>query len=193
MSIPRPILLALALAACTPGAGPSPRNPGDASRTPGLGPAEIVPDLPGPEACADAPLVTLDEIGRGVRAGERVALEVVPRAEVMCTLLYCATPPGMSREDVCCNGCGGGYALRVDTSLLLRFENLGRCSGMDCNLRCEPFGREPTHTYRFVGKNDFKPARENGAIYATSTFTVEKVCRAAEGTGAKSGVLSPTK
>lgn len=190
MSAHRLIVLPLLLAACTPGTGPGPANPNDASRTPGLGPAETIPDLPGPEACADAPLVTLDEIERGVRAGERVALDAVPKAETMCTLLYCIPPPGMSREDVCCNQCGGGYGLRVDNTLHLQFMNIGGCRGMDCNLHCEPFGREPTHAYRFVGKNEFKPARESGAIYAKSMFTVEKVCRI---DGASGVVKEPAK
>lgn len=181
MRIQTPLALSLLLAACTPAAGPGPRNAGDASRKPGLGPAETIPELPGPEGCADAPLVSVEEMARGVRAGERIAVDVVPQAEVMCTLLFCTAPEGTPREEVCCNGCGGGYGVRLETRFHLQFANLGGCSGMDCNLHCEPFGRQPTHPYRFVGKNEFKPAYESGAIYSKSTFTVEKVCRV-EGT-----------
>ncbi len=51
---------------------------------------------------------------------------------------------------------------------------LDSAHGVDCNLHCEPFGREPTHTDRFVGVSEWSKRLVNGAIYDKSTFTVEK-------------------
>ncbi|MBI2393439.1 MAG: hypothetical protein HYV09_27900 [Deltaproteobacteria bacterium] len=168
------VLSCLLCVGCAP-SPPASSSPAPPRPVPGLGPEESVPTLPGVEACADAPLVTLEQIADGAHAGERVALDAVPRAMVICTLLLCTggdEPP----ERTCCNGCGGGYELRLGERLLLQFANLGGCGGMDCNLHCEPFGRRPTRRYRFVGKNEFTPRPESGAIYAKSRFVVERVC-----------------
>lgn len=166
---------------------PSPQGNAKPPPKPGRGPENVVPELPAADACADAPLVTLEQIADGAHAGERVALEVVPRAAITCTLLACVTtvyadeepPPPKKPEEVCCNQCGGMYEAQLGDRLHVQFTGLPGCTGMDCNYHCEPFGTKPTQRYRFVGKNDFKPVGKSGAIYATSWFTVEKVCRAA--------------
>lgn len=146
---------------------------------PGLGPAEVVPaEAPGPEACADAPLLTLEQVARGEQAGERVAFEVVPRAQIVCTLMACIGPGGQHDEESCCNRCGGGYEVAIADEFRLQFHGLrGGCSGYDCNVTCEPFGRAPTHAYRFVGVSDWSKRLDNGAIYDKSTFTVETFCK----------------
>ncbi len=131
--------------------------------------------------------MTLEAIADGAHAGEMVALEVVPEATIGCTAMACVPvvyedddpPPAKKPEEICCNQCGGSYGAALGERLRVQFVGLGGCTGMDCNYRCEPFGTKPTQRYRFVGRNDFKPIGKSGAVYATSRFTVEKVCRAA--------------
>jgi hypothetical protein len=153
---------------------------GDKARPePGVGPADVVPaNLAPTEDCDDAPLLTLEEVARGEHAGERIAFDVVPAATIFCTLLACVGPNGEDDPNVCCNQCGGGYGVAIRDEFNLQFLKLGGCSGYDCNLHCEPFGRAPTHTYRFVGVSAWSKRMENGAIYDKSAFTVEKLCAA---------------
>lgn len=166
-----------AIAACQPAARTATPADDRPRPTPGLGPADAVPpDLPGPDACADAPLITLDELARGERAGERVAVDVVPQAMIMCTAMACYAADGAPAEDACCNECRGGYGVEVPGELVLRFEGLAGCAGYDCNLRCEPFGRAPARAYRFVGTSAWARRGDNGAVYDTATFTVERYC-----------------
>ena len=162
----------------TPAAGPT-------APTPGLGPAETVPTgLPGPEACADAPLITLAELARGERDGERVAVDVVPQAMVRCTALACysALDGRPAQPEACCNECRGGYGWEISGEFHLAFADLGGCSGHDCNLRCEPFGRAPTRAYRLVGTSSRSPRDSNGAVYDTAVFTVERYCATGDAT-----------
>lgn len=138
---------------------------------PGLGPAEVVPESAlAPGACDDVPLLSLEDLAAGKGAGERIAVDVVPEAAVACTLLAC--------ESECCNSCGGSYGARLagDPALELRLDGLAGCTGMDCNLRCEPFGRKPTTRYRFVGTHTFTPAGTTSA-YHQAVLEVERYCR----------------
>lgn len=138
-----------------------------------LGPAEVVPDAADLAACTDAPLTSFDELAVGTGAGERVAVDGVPRADVVCTALAC---PGAA----CCNECGGGYVLRDDDTHRIGLTGLEGCGGMDCSLECKPFGREPTRRYRFVGVHTWK-APGDGSIYADSRIAVERFCRLEDG------------
>ena len=166
-------------AACQPAARSDHRGgpPAAPPPTPGLGPADTVPpDLAPATACADAPLLTLAQVARGERAGERVAFDAVPEPQVMCTAMACMSATGAVVDDACCNTCGGGYGLEHPHEFRLRFEGFAGCTGYDCNLACAPFGRAPTRAYRFVGTSTWAPRRTNGAIYDTATFAVERVC-----------------
>jgi hypothetical protein len=158
------------LAACSS----SPTRPADPGPTPGSGAEDTVPATARPAGeCDDAPLLTLEALQRGERAGERIALEVVPRPSIACTAMAC------SRE--CCNRCGGEYGAEIANELRVRFTGIpGTCGGWDCNLQCEPFGLEPKTAYRFVGMNTFKPRGANGAVFDKSEFAVEKYCRVGE-------------
>ncbi|MCE9580189.1 MAG: hypothetical protein K8W52_44140 [Deltaproteobacteria bacterium] len=171
------LLAALALIACGP-ASPESNTPYRSREKPGRGPADVVPPSAlAPDRCGDAPLVALADLARGTGDGERVAVDLTPQAEVMCTLLACIGPNGVEDgPDVCCNGCGGNYGLRQGMEFALRLEGLDGCTGMDCNLHCEPFGTAPTHAYRFVGTVAYTP-RGSGAIYDQATLTIEKYCR----------------
>jgi hypothetical protein len=147
---------------------------------PGLGPADVVPaGLAPTEACGDAPLLTLEQVAKGDRSGERIAFDVVPRAQIMCTLMACVGDDGKHDENSCCNRCGGGYEVAIADELRLHFVGLpGGCGGYDCNVHCEPFGRAPARAYRFVGVSRWSKRMENGAIYDKAEFTVEKFCAA---------------
>ena len=163
------LFVLLALVACATRATPS--NPGD-NPTPGLGPQEVEPtDALAPGACDDVPLYTLADLAAGKGADERIAIDVVPVANIMCTLLHCG-------DAECCNGCGGSYGARLAGSpdLELRLDGLKGCSGMDCNLHCEPFGRKPTKPYRFVGMHTFTLAGQT-SVYHKADLKVERYCR----------------
>jgi hypothetical protein len=150
----------------------APRSSPDGSREkPGLGPKEVVPTAAlAPGACDDVPLYTLEDLATGKGAGERIAVDLVPRPGVACTDLWCP-------NSECCNGCGGSYGAHLaQPELELRLEGFAGCTGMDCNLHCEPFGRAPTTRYRFVGTNTFTPAGTN-AVYREVAFSVERFCR----------------
>jgi hypothetical protein len=131
-------------------------------------------DRPPAGACDDARLVTLEAIAGGAIDGERVAIDVAPVAKVECTEMDCG-----DRE--CCNRCEGTYGIALrrepaDRDLELTFTGLDGCSGMGCNLHCEPFGRAPTTRYRFVGKLSFRPAGVT-AIFHQAALEVENYCR----------------
>jgi hypothetical protein len=147
---------------------------------PGLGPADIVPaDLAPTEACGDAPLLTIEQVAKGERAGERIAFDVVPRATIFCTLMACVGPSGEHDPTSCCNQCGGGYEVAIADEFRLQFVGLpGGCGGYDCNVHCDPFGREPARAYRFVGVSKWTKRIDNGAIYDKAELTVEKFCAA---------------
>lgn len=97
-----------------------------------------------------------------------MAVDGVPKAQVMCTLLDCG-------KGKCCNRCGGGYVLRDDMKHRILLSKVGRCGGWDCNIKCTPFGRKPTKAYRFVGRHEYRPAGQ-GSVYATSTIHVVRYC-----------------
>lgn len=174
--------LGLLVVACS--VRPSSSQPGPALQgrnKPALGPAVVEPNVPPATECGDAPLITLEELAAGQRPGERVSVETVPRAAPICFQQDClvATAPGEPQpppEEICCNACGGNYEAYVGT-FTLTFTGLEGCSGMDCNLRCAPFGRRPAKRYRFVGRNGFRPASST-QLHPTSVFEVEKVCAA---------------
>lgn len=146
---------------------------------PGLGPEQTdVWFPPASQLCAEHPVLSLEEVARGDGDGEVIAIDGVPKAHAVCTLMLCR-PPGKAPEEVCCNQCGGGYELELRgdagvTLLRVRLEGAGTCSGFECNLRCTPFGRQPTRRYRFVGLNSYQAAV--GRVAASSTFVVEQVC-----------------
>jgi hypothetical protein len=142
--------------------------------SPGRGPEDVAVLVPrARQSCADVYLLTMDEIARGDADGEVIAVEGVPKANVRCIERACA-------NDVCCNECSGTYVLEHHgadggMNLVLHLDELGSCTGWDCNLNCTPFGWKPTTRYRFVGLNSF--TTQNGV--ATSRFLVERVCAAA--------------
>lgn len=176
--------LAAVSAACQQPAH-EPSTPGGglkAKPEPGLGPADMVPAAAlAPDACADAPLLTLEQVARGEKSGERIAFDAVPRAQIFCTLLACIGPSGEHDPNSCCNQCGGGYQVEIREQFFLQFHGLGGgCGGYDCNVHCEPFGRSPAHAYRFVGVSEWSKRLDNGAIYDKSKFTVEKFCTTPE-------------
>ena len=147
---------------------------------PGNGPDDVVPNLPPVQACADAPLVTLEELARGVHAGDRVTVVGIPQPWIACEAKLCwrQGEDDCTRRPVrCCNPCGGEYTLELGDELKVALRGAGRCSGMDCGYRCEPFGIRPAHKYRFVGVNDFHSKGET-SVWAKSDFAVEKVCLA---------------
>jgi hypothetical protein len=134
---------------------------------------DVVPADAAPLAeCNDVPLVTLDQIAAGEHAGEVVAIDVMPAVDMICTHRRCMHKDGS--KVACCNRCGGEYQARLRDELLLRLD-VGRCGGMDCNIHCEPFGRKPAHSYRFVGTNAFE-SRKSSEMYATSALHVQKYC-----------------
>lgn len=139
-------------------------------RTGTKGPLERIPMAPGPEACADVPLLTVAEIAAGAGDGEVIAVEGVPVALVTCTALLCDPDPSH-----CCNECSGGYALSDTYAHTLWLTEVGNCGDRDCNLDCEPFGRKPTKAYRFVGKHAYTPRSRLGP--ARSIIHVERYCR----------------
>ncbi len=168
-----------AAAARTPTVATSHARPGPPATydapVPGLGPLEVIPDVAGADGCADAVVVTLDAIARGEHEGERVALVGLPMARKGFTLKYCGPPT------VCCNQCTGGWVLGLATKDVVELVGIGDCSGLDCNYHCEPFGRAPTHRYRFVGRIEHTPhVVPMRPPRAPSHMTVEKFCKVAE-------------
>ncbi len=157
-------MAAMVLFAC--GGAPSSGKP----RTGTLGPAERIPNAPGPDKCADVPLFTMEQLASGMGAGKLVAVEGVPKTSVICTLLACP-------NSQCCNSCGGSYVLRDNRRHRLSLDKLGGCGGMDCNLDCKPFGRRPTRRYRFVGTHHYRAAGKT-SVYSSSRIEVVRYCRA---------------
>lgn len=100
--------------------------------------------------CSDAPVVVFD--GLPDAAGTRIALDGMPRASPVCTLLDCTD------NRACCNRCGGNYFLS-DEGRQVDLTGLPGCTGMDCNMVCDPFGKKPTLRYRFVGWYDHAQRR----------------------------------
>jgi hypothetical protein len=164
------------VAACGP-AAPSSNDPVRARPKPGRGPADVVPTTAlAPDQCADAPLVALDDLRKGTGDGQRIAIDVTPQPETICTLLACVGPDGEENgPDVCCNSCGGNYGHRDGLEFSLALDGLAGCGGMDCNFHCEPFGTAPTHAYRFVGVAKYTP-RGVTAVYDQVAFKIEKYC-----------------
>lgn len=136
---------------------------------PGLGPEETIPDLPRAEqGCAEAQVVSLEDLTLPKFQGLRVAIDAVPQVQGNCTLLACFSAQD-GRQRACCNQCGGQYIVETER-LRVYLLGAGTCGGYECNFHCEPFGRKPTHQYRFVGVNQFDSAGQ-------SMFKVETVCR----------------
>lgn len=103
-------------------------------------PAELVPE--GVARCVDAhPQLTVDSLSQDA---VQVAIDAVPRVGVGCTRMECTD----GRE--CCNSCSGEYAAHLG-GYQVQLRGLPGCSGMDCDVVCEPFGRTPTTAYRFIG------------------------------------------
>ena len=142
------IAIAILVAGCS-GAGP-------AGETPREEPADKRPA--GAADCSDAPSLAFDALADAT--GTRIALDGVPQAAAACTLLACTD------DRACCNRCGGQYALIDAGGQQINLSGLAGCSGMDCNMVCEPFGRKPTLRYRFVGIYD----------HEQRTLAVEKFC-----------------
>ena len=141
-------ILLVALVACS---GPAP-----AGESPRTEPADKRPA--GAADCSDAPPVAFAALAEA--AGTRIALDGVPHAAAACTLLACTD------DRACCNRCGGPYALIDAGGHQVNLTGLAGCSGMDCNMTCEPFGRKPTLRYRFVGTYD----------HGQRNLAVEKFC-----------------
>lgn len=93
-------------------------------------------------------------------AGTRIAVDGVPSVGVECTEMACTD------GRPCCNSCGGEYALHDRSRHQINLRGLPGCSGMDCNTVCNPFGRYPTRSYRFVGTYD----------HAQRALSVTKFC-----------------
>lgn len=132
-------------------------------------PSEVIPDAPPVSACADAPLLSFEQLAARERADEVVAVEGVPRVSVACTLLDCG-----SQE--CCNSCSGTYHLMSEEGQQVNLLGLAGCGGMDCDTTCEPFGRYPTKPYRFVGRHIVRVS-DDGTMSA-SDIEVTDYCRA---------------
>ncbi len=142
------LLVALHLAACG-----GPKTVDTAER--GLGPANVVPANAQPIGrCDDATLLTLEQLADlDTYDATRIAIDVVPMAQVACTEEDCEE----GNHSACCNSCGGDYVATLNRAsparrLEVRFTGIAGCSGMDCNYHCEPFGLNPTTTYRIVGR-----------------------------------------
>lgn len=144
---------------------------------PGKGPENTVPAMAGTlEECNDAtPVYTLADLAAGKGDGERIMIDLVPEVKGLCTLLDCG-------DAECCNQCRGGYGARLvgqggapDLELRLEGAMLAGCGGMECNFHCEPFGRKPVTTYRFVGTHTFTPAGRE-SVYHKSVLAVERFC-----------------
>ncbi len=137
------------------------------------GPADVVPDSARAVGSCDGELVvTLDDVARGQVHDQRVAIDLVPVPHTFCTLLAC--------DRGCCNECGGGYYARLvrepaAPDLEVYLDGLPGCSGMDCNLHCEPFGHRPNTQYRFVGRVTFEAAGRT-AVYHKARLGVEHYC-----------------
>ncbi len=152
-------------------------QPTVASGERGQGPEDVVPAAAQPAgSCDDAPVATLEQIADGAHDGARIAVDLVPESHGSCTEMSC-------NDGDCCNRCEGTYgaALRREPpsrALELELQGFPGCSGMECNVHCEPFGRRPSTAYRFVGTNTFAPAGVT-AMFNQSQFIVEKYCRVA--------------
>jgi len=119
-------------------------------------PAEKFPA--GAADCSDASPTTFEALEAAT--GTRIALDGAPTVGVACTEMECTD------GRACCNRCGGEYALHDPSRHQINLRGLPGCTGMDCNTVCEPFGRSPTRSYRFVGVYD----------HAQRVLTVEKFC-----------------
>jgi hypothetical protein len=127
--------------------------------------------------CAGVPVVTVDELARGLHVDERVALDGEPVIDSArrCTLLACEDECG--HELPCCNDCTGGYRLITDrkrTFVTMVGKDLF-CGGNKCAMQCQPFGTHPRRRYRFVGR--FTEVRSIGEVLSMR-FEIESWCRA---------------
>lgn len=104
-------------------------------------PVEVVPE--GVPRCDDT-LPQLTAAALTIDAAQ-IAVDAVPSVGVACTARECTD----GRE--CCNSCDGEYAAHLD-GYQVQLRGLPGCSGMDCDVVCEPFGRKPTTRYRFIGR-----------------------------------------
>jgi len=146
-------LLWLLAAAC--GGSPSISIP-ERRTEPVAGAADIVPaSALDPGKCDDVPNIRLEQLAVGVHRGERVALDLIPKARVVCT-----------------DRCRGEYVLDVDGRRDLLLMGIRGCEATDDGYLCEPFGTRPTTRYRFVGTYD-QPRR----LAENFTFAIEKYCR----------------
>lgn len=123
----------------------------------------------GPDACADAPLLSRDQLLRGAHADAMVAVDGVPHAVLTCTLMGCVG------ENQCCNRCGGDYVLLDTPEHVVALAGLEGCHGNQCDVTCHPFSRTETRPFRFVGLHRHQPAGET-STFARSTIEVKRIC-----------------
>lgn len=139
------------------------------------GPAELFPDAPA-QACQGVPVLGEDVSFAEIAEGEEVAMDAVPRQGAgQCTLMACG------KSNPCCNRCSGAYTITVTgadrAATAIQLDGLKGCSGTECGMTCEPFGRKPTIRYRFVGRMAEKPA-QSGVRYR---LAVDRFCVASDG------------
>jgi len=121
------------------------------------GPAEKTPEAAAEEFCADVALVGADVEFQHVTYGEQIAIDGVPNAgPETCTTRPCP------KNEPCCNRCNSSYVVTITgearTATAIQLAGLSGCTGSECGVDCDPFGREPKRAYRFVGSLVDEPA-----------------------------------
>jgi len=127
-------------------------------------------------ACAGVPVLGVDKPFAEVDPGDVIAIDAMPRVGgSKCTLMACG-------ERQCCNRCSAAYSITTvgadRTATAIQLAGIDGCTGTECGLDCKPFGRKPTHTYRFVGRLS-EEAAQSGERYL---FEVDRFCAAAPAT-----------
>ena len=177
---PWPLAVALVLAGCCdPAVMRSAQARADALRAAIVD--DLAPEVPAPDSCADAPLVTFPQVRGGAREGELIALDGVPLpgSLLACTEMLCTD--GCGDPTPCCNECSSDLSLvdhipRIADGILVTLRGPGLwCSGYDCARQCRPFGNHPRQLYRFVGRYQRVAGRHGTAIVA---FDAERWCHA---------------
>ena len=108
-------------------------------------------------------------------AGSVIALEGVPRANMICSQRGC-------QSECCDNGCGAdvecAYVLAVDAFNQVCLDHPSfDCGGTDCSGYCTPFSKSPTQRYRFVGRVEYRESLGKTPMLRIERFCTTQVSR----------------